>query len=99
LYNYTDFKTTLVCVPILFIAPYFIYAQKYFEKSFSPKTGLALTDVEKQDELYESYYTVVHFAVLSILHQYLRQKDASTMIIEKTILTRQTAQLQSFIKN
>lgn len=39
LFNYTDFKTTLLCIPCVFLAPYIVYSNKYFTKVFDPKTG------------------------------------------------------------
>jgi hypothetical protein len=44
LFNYTNFTTTLVSVPVLFLAPYFMYASKFFVEKYDTFTGKPLND-------------------------------------------------------
>jgi hypothetical protein len=68
MFNYTDFKTTLVCVPLLFIIPYIAYSNKYFVHKFDPETGIALNDDQLKDQMSLSNSMLVYFGILSILN-------------------------------
>lgn len=84
--NYTPFLTTLIMYPLIYLLSAYFMLKKQIETRLDPYTGEPLAD----DTEYTSYmlanYCVIVF--ITIVHQYLIQRDLLIITIVKHTLAR-----------